>query len=263
MDRAEVIQLSGYIDTEKLEIAKKYLIPRSLDKNGLGKSQVRYSNESLLFIANGYAREAGVRNFEKNLDKIHRKLATEMCSGKEERRENISRAKLIEKMLGKPIFRDEEGKKADRRERPWARVDEHGRRHSYYRGDHEPGQGRFQPYRPEGRRDEWNPRRSRGHGVKHYVTLSGIATPEWSRSSSCIFISPRRDAEGRTVRRHHDGHGAPFARAEPLDSPRARDDGELSLTGQVLPIGGLKEKRSRAPERREGYHHPAGERARS
>jgi ATP-dependent Lon protease len=78
LDRMEIIQISGYIDTEKLEIAKRYLIPKSLEKNGLRKSQVKYSAESLLHIANGYAREAGVRNFEKNLDKIHRKLAKQI-----------------------------------------------------------------------------------------------------------------------------------------------------------------------------------------
>jgi ATP-dependent Lon protease len=75
LDRMEIIQIPGYIDTEKLEIAKRYLVPKSLEKNGLRKNQVKYSSESLLHIANGYAREAGVRNFEKNLDKIHRKLA--------------------------------------------------------------------------------------------------------------------------------------------------------------------------------------------
>ncbi|AEJ20076.1 endopeptidase La [Gracilinema caldarium] len=75
LDRMEVIQIPGYIDLEKLEIAKQYLIPKSLEKNGLQPNQVRYTRDALLYIANGYAREAGVRNFEKNLDKIHRKLA--------------------------------------------------------------------------------------------------------------------------------------------------------------------------------------------
>ncbi|MDR1430111.1 MAG: endopeptidase La [Spirochaetaceae bacterium] len=75
IDRMELIQLPGYIDTEKLEIARRYLIPKSLLKNGLKRNQVKYSRDSLIHIANGYAREAGVRNFEKNLDKIHRKLA--------------------------------------------------------------------------------------------------------------------------------------------------------------------------------------------
>ncbi|MHC6202177.1 endopeptidase La [Breznakiellaceae bacterium SP9] len=83
LDRMEIIQLPGYIDTEKLEIAKRYLIPKSLEKNGLKKNQAKYTSDSLLYIANGYAREAGVRNFEKNLDKIHRKLAKEIVEASE------------------------------------------------------------------------------------------------------------------------------------------------------------------------------------
>ncbi len=79
-DRAEIIHLSGYIAQEKVAIAKKYLVPKSLEKNGLSKNQVRYDAKTLLYIANSYAREAGVRNFEKNLDKIHRKYATELIT---------------------------------------------------------------------------------------------------------------------------------------------------------------------------------------
>jgi ATP-dependent Lon protease len=78
LDRAEIIQLSGYIDQEKLEIAKKYLIPKSLEKNGLKKGQVKYTKTALDRIAKEYAREAGVRHYEKCLDKIHRKLVTEI-----------------------------------------------------------------------------------------------------------------------------------------------------------------------------------------
>ena len=84
LDRAEIIQLSGYIDQEKIEIAKKYLIPKNLEKNGLKKNQVKYTKAALLTIAQEYAREAGVRNYEKNLDKIHRKLVTEVVSKEED-----------------------------------------------------------------------------------------------------------------------------------------------------------------------------------
>jgi len=83
LDRMEVIQLPGYIDAEKLEIARRYLIPKSLEKNGLRKKQAGYTKDSLLHIANAYAREAGVRNFEKNLDKIHRKLAKQIVESAE------------------------------------------------------------------------------------------------------------------------------------------------------------------------------------
>ena len=78
LDRAEIIHLSGYIDQEKLEIAKKYLIPKNLVKNGLAKNQIKYTKAALLEIAEEYARESGVRNYEKCLDKIHRKIVTEM-----------------------------------------------------------------------------------------------------------------------------------------------------------------------------------------
>ena len=80
LDRAEIIELSGYIDQEKIEIAKKYLIPKNLQKNGLKKTQVKYTKPALSLIATEYAREAGVRNFEKCIDKISRKLIYEQVS---------------------------------------------------------------------------------------------------------------------------------------------------------------------------------------
>ncbi len=80
LDRAEIITLSGYIDQEKMEIARKYLIPKTLAKNGLKKTQVKFDRASLALIAQSYARESGVRNFEKCLDKIARKIAMELVS---------------------------------------------------------------------------------------------------------------------------------------------------------------------------------------
>ena len=65
LDRAEIISLSGYIDQEKIEIAKKYLIPRSLEKNGLKKNQVKYDKSALNLLVTSYARESGVRHLEK------------------------------------------------------------------------------------------------------------------------------------------------------------------------------------------------------
>ncbi|MDY3755542.1 MAG: endopeptidase La [Treponema sp.] len=80
LDRAEIISLSGYIDQEKMEIAKKYLIPKTLAKNGLKKSQVKFDKAALNLIAQSYARESGVRHFEKCLDKIARKIAMELVT---------------------------------------------------------------------------------------------------------------------------------------------------------------------------------------
>lgn len=80
LDRAEIITLSGYIDQEKMEIAKKYLIPKTLAKNGLKKTQVKFDKTTLNLIAQSYARESGVRHFEKCLDKIARKIAMDLIS---------------------------------------------------------------------------------------------------------------------------------------------------------------------------------------
>ena len=132
LDRAEIISLAGYIDQEKLEIAKKYLIPKNLVKNGLSKSQVKYTKSALLRIAEEYAREAGVRNYEKCIDKIHRKIITEKLSGIPADTKKLSDVKKIfdgdinslktqnfvidakdlPLYLGKPIFDESEIKKA-------------------------------------------------------------------------------------------------------------------------------------------------------
>ena len=123
LDRAEIIHLSGYIDQEKLEIAKKYLIPKNAEKNGLKKNQVKYTKKALLRIAEEYAREAGVRNYEKNLDKIHRKIVTELIKESEiPVTETVVESPLLkkfvidapdlEKYLGKPIFDESNIKKA-------------------------------------------------------------------------------------------------------------------------------------------------------
>jgi ATP-dependent Lon protease len=244
LDRAEVIQLSGYIDTEKLEIAKKYLLPRSLEKNGLGKKQVKYSNESLLFIANGYAREAGVRNFEKNLDKIHRKFATEIVFGEKAGDEKfIPDNAAIEKMLGKPVFREDDNKRADR---PGTAV---GLAWTSMGGDtliieaiSNPGKegfsmtGQMGDVMKESASIAWS-------WVKHYATANDIVTQQWYEQHLVHLHIP----EGATPK---DGPSAGITmstaflsllmnRAIPSNLAMT---GELSLTGQVLPIGGLKEK---------------------
>ncbi|MBN1523600.1 MAG: endopeptidase La [Spirochaetales bacterium] len=113
LDRMELIRLSGYINAEKLHIARKYLVPKSLDRHGLKKSQVKYSQKTLLAIPELYSREAGMRNYEKALDRIHRKIA---------RRSVIEEIKFpveispedLETYLGQPKFREEDTLAIDR-----------------------------------------------------------------------------------------------------------------------------------------------------
>jgi ATP-dependent Lon protease len=77
-DRMDIMRLSGYILQEKIEIAKKYLIPRNRKSMGLKSAQVSFSNDALKAIINGYAREAGVRNLENHIKKILRKVAVKI-----------------------------------------------------------------------------------------------------------------------------------------------------------------------------------------
>lgn len=103
-DRMEILRLSGYIQAEKVEIAKKYLIPRNQEQMGLKKSDVRFTDSAIASIINGYAREAGVRNLENNVKKILRKVALKIAKeGKKHQKAVISETTL-EQYLGKPIF---------------------------------------------------------------------------------------------------------------------------------------------------------------
>ena len=105
LDRMEVIRLAGYIAGEKLEIAKRHLWPKQLERAGLRPSQLRISDGALKHVIEGYAREAGVRNLEKQLGRLVRKSVVEIIEGDKKRRSiNIAD---VERYLGKPMFRAE------------------------------------------------------------------------------------------------------------------------------------------------------------
>ena len=106
LDRMEVIRLSGYILEEKLEIAKRYLIPKSLESHGLTKTQIGINKSALADIVDRYARESGVRGLENRIKKIMRKAAMEFAEGREEK--ILVSKKDIEHYLGKPIFAEED-----------------------------------------------------------------------------------------------------------------------------------------------------------
>ncbi|MCP5425185.1 MAG: endopeptidase La [Gammaproteobacteria bacterium] len=105
LDRMETIRLAGYIASEKMAIAKHHLWPKLLDRTGMPAKQIKLSDAALRQAIEGYAREAGVRNLEKQLGRIIRKAAVKFVSGEHEPvRIGV---KDLENYLGKPPFRQE------------------------------------------------------------------------------------------------------------------------------------------------------------
>ena len=285
LDRAEIITLSGYIDQEKMEIGKKYLLPKSLDKNGLKKGQVKYTKDAFHLIAESYAREAGVRNFEKNLDKIHRKYAAELISSPEVKEASAGLEKLlaeaaaselpqkkesdevkaartalakalskpltitaadVEKYLGKPVFDEEVILKADK---PGTAI---GLAWTSMGGDTllieavdmPSGPGKDGLVLTGQLGDVMKESASIAMSwVRMYALKHKICKIEWFNSNFVHLHVP----EGATPK---DGPSAGITMATALMSlvkgkkikPNLAMTGELSLTGKVLPIGGLKEK---------------------
>lgn len=251
LDRMEVIPLRGYSDNEKLEIAKRYLLPKQLKKNALKRGQLRLSDESLRHIITHYAREAGVRNLEKQLARICRKIAYKVAMGRVEKLV-IDDKKQIGKLLGIPPFSPE---RELTKELPgvatglaWTSF---GGEVLFIESSVVDGKGGL----------------SLTGSLGDVMKESGhIATMVLRNRGKKLGLSPDY------FERHHLHLHVP-AGATPKDGPSAgltmlvslyslllgrpvRKDvamtGEITLTGQVLPVGGIKEKLLAA--KRAGVH---------
>src|SRR6476619_6450234 len=114
VDRMEVIQLSGYTNEEKLAIARKYLIPRQMENNGIAPESIEFPQESMSYLIRHYTREAGVRNLERNIGTICRKQARRIAEGKTEKL--VVTEQIIQEFLGGIKVRSE-GEIAERTKR--------------------------------------------------------------------------------------------------------------------------------------------------
>ncbi|MGH7619864.1 MAG: endopeptidase La [Gemmatimonadaceae bacterium] len=108
-DRMEIIKISGYTIEEKVEIAWRYLLPRLLEEHGITDKDLQFTDESLSFVSNRYSREAGLRNFERNLAAIMRKRARRKAEGEEGAW--IIDVEKVEEVLGIPRYAVEEAEK--------------------------------------------------------------------------------------------------------------------------------------------------------
>jgi len=102
LDRMEMIQLPGYTNLEKLQIAKRYLVPRQIEANGLTRKKIRFTDAGLMHIAEDHTREAGVRELERKVGSVCRKVAREVARGK--RKAHVISAKNLPDYLGQPSY---------------------------------------------------------------------------------------------------------------------------------------------------------------
>ncbi|MFH1183486.1 MAG: endopeptidase La [Chloroflexota bacterium] len=241
-DRMEVIYLSGYTDKEKIAIAKGYLIPRQIRENGLRPEEIDFRDESLQKIIREYTREAGVRSLERKIGAICRKTGTRIAEGKGEKFE-ITPA-LVEEFLEKPIFYGTEELNA-RTSVPGIVP---GLAYTPFGGDvlfveatKMPGGRGFQitgsigNVMQESARAALSYVRSRAEGM-------GIPSEFFDKHDLHLHIPSGASPK--------DGPSAGVTMATALVSliagrkvkPHLGMTGEITLRGQVLPIGGVKEK---------------------
>jgi ATP-dependent Lon protease len=239
LDRMEVVQFSGYTEQEKLAIARRFLVPRQLKENGLAAEQLSIADEAISQVISGYTREAGVRQLERELGRLARKVARRIASAEVESTELSAPA--VRELLGRPKVHPERA----------ARADQIGTATGMY-------------YTPTGGDImfvETSTMRGKGE-----LTLTGqlgdvmkeSARAAWSYARShATSLGIKEECFDRDVHLHvpagaipKDGPSAGVTMATALVSALsgrpARHDiamtGEITLSGRVLPIGGVKEK---------------------
>jgi ATP-dependent Lon protease len=237
-DRMEVIQLAGYTEEEKLQIAKRYLVPRQIDRSGLKRSHVGFTDTGLKAIIADHTREAGVRNLEREIGAVCRKVARQVAEGTLTSKLSVTGPRVRE-VLGRPRYY------ADTKRRTA-----------------EPGVATGLAWTPVGG-DVLFVEATAMPG-KGKLTITGQLGDVMKESAQAALSYVRGHADlPDDWFASHDLHIHVPAGAIPKDGPSAGitmatalmslvtgrpvlDDvamtGELTLTGQVLPIGGLKEK---------------------
>ena len=153
-DRMETIELAGYTLEEKKHIARRYLVPRQIEANGLKPSQIEFSESALTAIVEEYTREAGVRNLERQIGTICRKVARDVAEGKGNGKVKVSGKKARELLGRRRVFAEQRRRTKDPGVATGPRLDPDRRRRPLHRGDLDARLGRADHHRPARRRDE-------------------------------------------------------------------------------------------------------------
>ena len=244
MDRMEIIRIAGYTEDEKLEIAKRHLLPNSMSKHGLEPKEFEVADSALMELVRRYTREAGVRNLEREISNLSRKAVKAILTQdkKDAKKKIVITAENVSDFLGAPKFRYGEIEADDAvglvTGLAWTEV---GGELLTVEGVIMPGKGRMTV--TGNLRDVMKESISAAASyVRSRAVDFGIEPPFFDKRDVHVHVP-----EGATPK---DGPSAGVAMATVIVSmmtgiPVKRDiamTGEITLRGRVLPIGGLKEK---------------------
>ncbi len=240
LDRMEVIRLAGYTEDEKINIANKYLLPKQIKDNGVRDKEMNLGNDIIKEIIRSYTKESGVRNLEREISKVARKVVKKVVSG-EEKEVKVDNKNLSD-FLGVPKYKFGELETKNRvgvvTGLAWT---EYGGEILKIETVTMPGKGRMQITGKLGDVMQESVKAAKSF-VRSKCLEYGIIPPIFEKKDFHIHVP-----EGATPK---DGPSAGIAMVTSIVSsitniPVRKDlamTGEVTLTGQVLPIGGLKEK---------------------
>jgi ATP-dependent Lon protease len=240
-DRTEVIRIAGYTEPEKLNIAKKYLVAKELETNGLTPKNIAFSDGALLMIIRRYTREAGVRNLEREIASICRKVARRIVTNGRTKKIKIG-SKSVEKYLGVPKYRFGEIEDKDKVGLTvglaWTEV---GGELLTIESSIMPGTGKLTLTGKLGDVMQESAQAALTY-VRSRAEILGLEEKFYKELDIHVHVP-----EGAIPK---DGPSAGIAMATSIASAllkkKVRSDlamtGEITLRGRVLPIGGLKEK---------------------
>jgi ATP-dependent Lon protease len=240
MDRMEIIRIAGYTEDEKLEIARRHLLPKTMEHHGLDKKEFEITDEAILELIRRYTREAGVRNLERELNSLSRKAVKDIMMSKKKKIKVT--AELVHEYLGVTKFRYGEAEREDRvglvTGLAWTEV---GGELLTIEALMMPGRGKMTV--TGNLRDVMKESISAASSyVRSRAADFGIKPPTFDKKDIHVHVP-----EGATPK---DGPSAGVAMVTAIVSvmtgiPVRKDvamTGEITLRGRVLPIGGLKEK---------------------
>ena len=240
LDRMEVIRLAGYTEDEKINIANQHLLPKQIKDNGVKDKEMKLGNDIIKEIIRSYTKESGVRNLEREISKVARKVVKKVVAG-EEKQVNVDKNNLAD-FLGVPRHKFGELETEDRvgivTGLAWT---EYGGEILKIETVTMPGKGRMQITGKLGDVMQESVKAAKSF-VRSKCLEYGIIPPLFEKKDFHIHVP-----EGATPK---DGPSAGIGMVTSIVSsitniPVRRDvamTGEVTLTGQVLPIGGLKEK---------------------